>query len=371
MAALFVAIFHTWQWSNPVFNDTLSWLPFIARGDKAVPIFVTLSGLLIHRSLARVQAIDSLRTYISRRFLRLFPVYFATVVVSLVFLGPFQINLPKIQYALIETFMLRSFGFPGFINPQAWSLYVEVLFYATAPIFVVASYKRPVLWALLALAVFSLGDAVGPRELGLWKYFLFGCIASQAIARITLGQVSAAVMVVAGLAIIAYDISGGHDWIAKSIMRLSGGGVVIRGGHPAYTLTLGLGVVMVTVGAVQSSLFCRLLEVTPLRALGSISYSLFMWHSFMIVINFPITFNGLGAPVTIAPLPPAMPTWYLLAVVVPALLMVSSISYLLLERPFLLMRRRNGGVGHIAGVGADQISLPAHANAPPPLRIDH
>jgi len=66
LAALFVAVFHTWQWSRPAFNSTLEWAPFIAAGDKAVPIFVTLSGLLIYRSLKRVQTIENLRLYIRR-----------------------------------------------------------------------------------------------------------------------------------------------------------------------------------------------------------------------------------------------------------------------------------------------------------------
>ena len=136
LAALFVATYHTWQWPEPAFKSTFDWAPFIVSGEKAVPTFVILSGLLIYRALKKVRTIDDLRRYVRRRFLRVFPVYLTVAVVTVGFFHSFSDKIPLLQYFLAEVFMLRSIGFPRFLTPQAWSLYVEILFYVVAPIFV-------------------------------------------------------------------------------------------------------------------------------------------------------------------------------------------------------------------------------------------
>lgn len=309
LAALWIAVFHTWQWPRPAFNSASELAPFIVEGDKAVPIFVTLSGLLIYRSLIKVSDFDQLREYVNRRFLRIFPVYLATVIVSCIAIGPFNTAIPSSQYAISEMFMLRSLGPTLFANPQAWSLYVEVLFYALIPIFVITTRKRPLLWAIIALAVFSFGVAREPRELWLWKYFCFGIIAAEIISRWKMNAHAASLMGVVG---IFFIVTGNLHW-------------------------LGPGVLILIVGAVQSPLFRCVFEIFPLRMLGTISYSLFMWHSFLIVANFPVTFDGKGFLLTIGIIH-SVPVWYMLVFVIPALISSATLSYLLIERPFLLKR---------------------------------
>lgn len=335
LAALWIAVFHTWQWTRPAFNSVSDFAPFITQGGKAVPIFVALSGLLIYRSLNKVSDLEQLREYVNRRFLRIFPVYLATVIASFIAIGPFNVKIPSIQYAISEGFMLRSLGFPLFTNPQAWSLYVEVLFYALIPIFVITTRKQPLLWAIIALAVFSLGDARDPRELSLWKYFCFGIIAAEIISRWKAPAHAASLLGIIGISLIFIDMpwqTTGHDWIAESINNHSGGFIYITG-----NLSLGLGVLALIVGAVQSPLFRCVFEIFPLRMLGTISYSLFMWHSFLIVANFPVTFNGRGELLAIG-LMPSVPAWHMPVFVIPALISSATLSYLLIERPFLLKR---------------------------------
>ena len=337
LAALLVAIFHTWQWTQLAFNSARDLMPFISRGDAAVPIFVTLSGLLIYRSLKKVDSLDGIREYINRRFLRIFPVYLVTVIVSSIAIGPFNANITPMQYEISEIFMLRSLGSPNFSNPQAWSLYVEVLFYALIPLFVIMTRERSLLWASIALAVFALGDAIGPRELGLWKYFCIGIIAAEIISRWKIRPHTASILGVLGIFIVYLDLRTGHDWIGRSINKLFGGYIQITGGHPAYTLSLALGMLLLIVGTVQSPLFRRIFEIYPLRVLGTISYSLFMWHSFLIVANFPVTFGGVGNPI-LTGLTPSLSAWQMPFIVIPALISSATISYLLIERPFLLKR---------------------------------
>jgi len=201
------------------------------------------------------------------------------------------------------------------------------------------AWKRPIAWALGALAVFSLCDVIGPREFSLWKYFVFGILAAELIDHHSLKPLPATALAVVGLVFVVRDIHGGRDWIAYGIIKLSGGTLGITGGHPAYTLMLGLGVTLFLVGAVRAPIFRWVMESLPLRVLGAISYSLFMWHGLLVAADLPVTFDGRGTPVSIGQIP-LLPAWYMPLVVIPGLIAAAAFSYVLIERPFLLMRSK-------------------------------
>ena len=81
----------------------------------------------------------------------------------------------------------------------------------------------------------------------------------------------------------------------------------------------------------------------PWRFLAVISYSVFVWHGFLIIADFPVAFDGRGGARFLAAMPQSGPIWTLPLVVLPALLMVGALSYAMIERPFLLLRRRSPG----------------------------
>src|SRR6185369_15911702 len=87
LAALWVAAYHYWQWPQPYFDDAARWLPVIRLGDKAVPVFVILSGFLIWRSVRSIRDGADLTRYMQNRFLRLYPLY--AVVTLVVFVAGF------------------------------------------------------------------------------------------------------------------------------------------------------------------------------------------------------------------------------------------------------------------------------------------
>jgi len=73
---------------------------------------------------------------------------------------------------------------------------------------------------------------------------------------------------------------------------------------------------------------------------GAISFSLFVWHSMLIMAEGPLVFDGTGG---IIPRPsgvPAPPEWFRIFVMIPAFLAVAGASFALIERPFLMLRRR-------------------------------
>jgi peptidoglycan/LPS O-acetylase OafA/YrhL len=118
-----------------------SWV--LSRGDVGVPIFFSLSGLLLYRRWAAA-ALDGGRTgpvavYLRRRALRILPAYWAVVLIALPVLNPGAARhaWPWIQYLLlIQNYDSHPWwsgtGAAGLA--QAWSLVVEASFYLVLPL---------------------------------------------------------------------------------------------------------------------------------------------------------------------------------------------------------------------------------------------
>jgi len=63
-------------------------------------------------------------------------------------------------------------------------------------------------------------------------------------------------------------------------------------------------------------------------------------HPTLIIADGPLVFDGAGSilprPVAVAP----PPEWFRLLVMIPAFLAVAAVSFVLIEKPFLKLRRR-------------------------------
>jgi peptidoglycan/LPS O-acetylase OafA/YrhL len=337
IAASLVAIAHMVFWCYPVFWLSLHRLPYLISygGNKAVPVFVMLSGFLIFRSVRKVASLQDLRDYARRRFLRIFPLYFVTALVGLA-VGQVALSVPTV---LAELFMLRSLSFPTFINPPAWSLYVEVCFYVALPLFVVAT-GRWVIWASVgAFFVLLLADPVGPRELHLWKFFCVGIVVSHLAEllahlpkRRILREAVGFALVALGVALLYYDFHG-HDWFGDL-------GIVAKN-SAGYTVGLACGFGLVMLGTLSSEVVSRAAGVWPLRVVGTISYSLFLIHPFYLLANFPqLVFAGVGQAQPFFEAYGMAPWWYGFFLFFPGLLLWSAVSYVVIERRFQMMRPR-------------------------------
>ena len=331
-AACLVAFAHMVFWCYPVFYGSKDVSPYLISygGNKAVPIFVILSGFLIFRSVRKIDAIGSLRDYTRRRFLRIFPLYFATAI-AVIAIG--QMAPRSMSNVLSELFMLRSLSYPTFVNPPAWSLYVEVCFYIFLPVYVLATGRWVTLASLGAFVVLTLADAPGARELHLWKFFFVGILVSWASDRLSdvtnrYGQREVLALAIAafGVYLLVYDFKG-KDWFSTKI------GIVPKD-PKGYTLGLALGFGLLVVGSLSSRLISTIVAIWPLRFLGTISYSIYLVHPFYLLAAFPpLRFVGVGQPQEfLAPIGVA-PAWYGFFVFFPGILLWSSITYLLIERP--------------------------------------
>jgi peptidoglycan/LPS O-acetylase OafA/YrhL len=175
-------------------------------GQLAVQLFYVMSGFLISHVIRGNQAYASpLRFYISRA-LRLYPIYYVVAALALIFrmaADPafFQIYriIPTAASVLLVGSNLLVFGqdwvmfsgvdngqlvlttdfrqsdvllYEGLLLPQAWTLGVELSFYALAP-FVLRSSRLVVLLLLLSLGVRTYVLSLGIGTQDPWTYRFF------------------------------------------------------------------------------------------------------------------------------------------------------------------------------------------------------
>ena len=81
------------------------------------------------------------------------------------------------------------------------------------------------------------------------------------------------------------------------------------------------------------------MSLAPLRALGTISYSVYLMHPFVLLWDVGGTFTGTGriGPLS-RPLLPLDTIWPFWGLVLPAIIFWAACSYCLIERPFLRWR---------------------------------
>jgi peptidoglycan/LPS O-acetylase OafA/YrhL len=178
-AALWVALFHF----SPHFGGAID-LRLISKGYLAVDLFFILSGAVMFHVYSSSLISSgtgnkfSWRSYMGRRFARLYPVHFVTMIFAVIILygGPalgFG-GYPKysLPFAiLINGFALQSLGFMGLsLNYPSWSISAEFCAYIAFLPLALLTLKAPraMSWALGILAFifcFVALEIIGPKGL--------------------------------------------------------------------------------------------------------------------------------------------------------------------------------------------------------------
>ncbi len=321
LAALWVALFHAWQWTMPVFKDSGEMFQIITVGHYGVQFFVVLSGMLIYRSLRSLRDLDHLRAYFWRRLLRICPLYAAVSAIFLI------VSPPGLGASIAELFMFRSLGHPAFMNPPAWSIYVEALFYLVMPAFVLLAARRPVLAAAVIFVLLLLGDHPGTREMALWKFFFLGVLCSEAIDR---------AMTWRSLPARALPFVAGAGMVGFAVFSALRPGYL---GHSEREVFLGFGVALMLLGTVSTPWLRTIFSLRPLRILGTISYSIYLVHPLLLIQSFGLKFSVPATEIlsrSHATTP--MHAADIMIIYVPALVFFSCCTYLAIERPMLRLR---------------------------------
>lgn len=299
----------------------------MGRGDFGVSVFFSLSGFLLYRILV-VEAEDSghprLGHYVARRFARVLPAYWLTVLViaasTSASVRDTVLHLTGAQMYVADS-ALPAFG-------QSWSIATELSFYLLLPFVVVGiqtlrrrSTALPMKALLGALLVTSaLGFVVGSASLGQdiilerwlpWRapHFIVGMVFAEAL-------IAPQARVARWLHARARDVGGclalaGAAYLA-STTPLAGSLLL----EPAHGLQLVLRTGFATAFAAglllplvlgPPSILSSLLSRPTVRWLGLISYGVFLWHLPVFEALFHVTdapfFRGGIVPLLIVGLP--------------------------------------------------------------------
>jgi peptidoglycan/LPS O-acetylase OafA/YrhL len=364
VAAVSVVLFHVWTHELNAGGSGLGWVGryVVANLAHGVTLFFALSGFLLYLPFAAAAIREKPRplfsSYLRNRALRILPAYWVILLlVALVLraarihenggqggVGPITDPLLLLKDLLLVQNYSSSTMSTG-ISP-AWSLAVEVVYYITLPLLVLAglvlarraSSRRGRAYALaapaLGLGVFGLvGAAVGaklggPVDVSFLVYahlFTLGMV--LAVLRIQHQddrlRLPAHWRIYAMVAAPAVAIVG---------VGLGEGTIPERGETMFVSVACALLLALVALAPHdRPSRLVRLLETRPFAATGVVSYSIYLWHLPVILFLLDhdlLPVGSVGAYAT---------SLLIVAALVGAL---SALTYRYVEKPALRLKAR-------------------------------
>lgn len=317
--------------------------PYMQGGFLGVDLFFVLSGLLITSLLDQEwseRGSIRLGAFYIRRILRLLPALLFLVLAlgGLTLLGaPPHLGLgPDVWYALFYVFNLAvAFGRATPMSPLGvtWSLSIEEQFYLVWPItFLLAlrlgAPRRLLLGCLAGLAVAILGWRLhllqAPMDWATFSRVYFG--SDTRADALALGCLT-------GLVLNWQLVADSWRGLSRAVGLLAGvflawGCLVLDSRDPVF-LGVPMSLVEVAFALLLFNLVrwpgawsLRVLRWAPVRGLGKISYALYLWH-------WPAVLAVGGMHQT------GLPALAAIAMGVGA----ATLSYFLVERPFLRLKR--------------------------------
>ncbi|MGR5946084.1 acyltransferase family protein [Enterobacter sp. C4G1] len=335
LAAILVAIHHSFffywyakhgEWSiNYIGGGRLQVLvDYLGKGSVSI-FFMITSFLFWGKILCRVDTIDWREFYI-KRFFRIVPLYIVVVLFS-IFYVMLTVKTPFDIYPYIRvSFYWLTFDFFGTPNINGfplsksivagvfWSLSYEWMFYFLIPAFSVFAVSKKssmfIVCMMLAILAFIYGVNI---EIGLWPQIHVLCfIIGAACAHI-------------------YKFYPGFIKKLKSpvfsVIAVAALGVCIYLFDTPYSHvpTILIGIAFMIISSGNSIL--GFLKTRSMKILGTISYSVYLLHGIIYTVLFsPMIKSGVSFQVAIA-------------ITIPAILALSTASYLFIERKFMLKER--------------------------------
>jgi len=314
-------------------------LPFflwpVAAGKLGVDAFFVLSGFVITRSWgSRPTNFNASREFLSRRIKRLFPAYWASLAVFVALrarrlfdsvhgLGTLFLHVIGQQFLLPRTAYQ--------INSVYWTLTPQIHFYLLFPLLMLAVRRLRARSMLIFVLVVSVGFRVLLHSTNQWPadtiigrldQFALGMAAALAIGRSNrlltiLRSKTVSYLAVGGL--LALIFAYGSTWMAPSPQQV----MAETFGHPLFAALLALRLLRLPETNGTS------LATTAFAGLGTISYSVYLWHLPIFEWASGAGFVGIVAAII-------------------ASLIVGTISYFVLEKPsFRLRSAKNAARGDV------------------------
>lgn len=337
IAALMIVLSHA---QNDALNEALKAGVGFTRltalpWDAGVDLFFVISGFIMVYSTQRLFATPGAsRIFITRRLIRIVPLYWLITAISLLVLGYVAWLGRRAFPSLLE--VASSLGFVPFARPgdgqprpiaaQGWTLNYEMFFYLIFALFV--GFRRDVAVACvavtLALAV-GIGAIVKPNTTALayWSHpivleFVLGALTALAWQRgIRLKRSMVLPLIIVGLAALALDLNGMAK-IGPIAVDPNGLGRLLACGLP-MTLIFGASALA------EPGFLERGLLSSSLILLGDASYALYLFHPIVIVLARK-AYLALGLPLAIG-------FWPLVAVDIPMAAAFAVAIHVTVEKP--------------------------------------
>ncbi len=145
IAALSVVVFHAGFWSRVTETGSVA-APFLTHLDVGVTVFFVLSGFLLYRPFVRARLLGgpapSAAAYGWRRALRIVPAFWVALTLIALWVpkpDTFEPSHAVVYYGFAQIYTDLALGGIG----QAWTLCVEVTFYAMLPLWAVLLRRLP------------------------------------------------------------------------------------------------------------------------------------------------------------------------------------------------------------------------------------
>ena len=325
-----VILHHSQLHSNvPIFDALLQALSEV--GEVGVEVFFAISGLLICSRLLDEESRSgriSVKSFYIRRCFRILPgAFFYLLVIAI--LGGFHI-IPLVpldwfgalfffrNYAMVFEYLHQSPLALHWFTGHFWSLSMEEHFYLVLPA-VLVIFSRTRRWILI-------GFAIG---VGLWRGVVAHVFETNHQIMFRTDTHVDALFIPAVIALLLYPLLRNQvarkwipAWSFPVLLALEI--VLLRGGIPFFFSLQGTLIPLLILSTVlhPRSLPARALEMKPVRWIGLISYSLYLWQQLFFGSNF------ISSPPRLAALRETPMN-------VVALLVCATCSYYLVEKPFI------------------------------------
>ncbi len=278
-------------------------------GFTGVDIFFVISGFLITRIIVSEvkNSSFSMTRFYARRVRRIFPalftILFFTAILAIIGLEPdaYQRFVHEVRYAALQ---VSNFFFAqerGYFDPASgyslllhtWSLGVEEQFYLIWPLLILTTFR---FWqhrflqvlVIITLLSFIYSDYLCKHS----SQAAFYLLPSRAWELGTGGIVAVASLPrIQSLKFLNLLASIGLIFVLAPMFMLNSSGLFP--GRYAIISVLGIALLLYTGGDNRKTVVFKLLSWKPFIAIGTISYSLYLWHWPLIVFHKITTGNSI------------------------------------------------------------------------------
>jgi peptidoglycan/LPS O-acetylase OafA/YrhL len=318
------------------------WISAFRGGWCGVDLFFVLSGFLITTILIQTRQ-DShyFRNFFMRRVLRIFPLYFVSLFLLFSWLSGVDSSVQVWHYLFFQNWM-TVFGSPSppGILSHFWSLAVEEQFYLFWP--VVIWFLHPKHVPAFCLATISLACAA--RCVGKWyglpegnlygltPFRLDSLAMGALVASCRLGDLKDRLN---RFAPVLFSVAlAGVVAIAITENSSPFGNLVQTAGYTIFAVMSGTLIAMIADGHRFAVPFRRVFDSSLLRYLGRRSYAIYIVHAPILIVTVNLSRERqLPDDAGIRDI-----VYFAIAVVVT--IIVSELSWHILENPFLRLKRR-------------------------------